>query len=1410
MAKYLSRRIKKTPQTGITSDRYQFLGLAQAEPDLGDPIVGPSSFIANPLPIDGNQYVLASYDNQPGSRYWVPAPNIQKIELVPGSFTVFNNGVQVGLSNSFDKFNFVGVAVTVDPVGVNPDSQTGIATVRIQVIDVIAPGDPYEIPFHDPVSGFLRGATDFVFRDDNVGIGTSQPNSKLEVIGNIFVSGVVSATTFVGNLTGTSTTATNVIGGIASVSQLYVTGISTLGTVEISSGIITATSGIVTYYGNLIGTAEYATYADNAGISTYADNAGIATNIKGGSAGNVVYQSAPDTTTFVDNSSATENQVLLWNGSSPVWSDVNTDSLVGTVEYANNAGIATNVIGGIASVTSLNVTGIATLTDIVGTSLSISGISTFVGAITGTISTATKLETPRTFEITGDVVASPIFFDGTGNVSLAATIQPDSVGLGTDTFGDYVKDITGTANQITVTGGIGEGSTPILSIPTQFTTPQDVTVSRDLQVNRNLSVNGNITIGGTSATLFTETFKVADADIVLGVRTDGNGNDISTDNTANHGGIAIASTEGNPLVILTNPGVGETLPATYKKIMWFKEGSFAGLGTDAWLSNYAIGIGSTQFPSGTRLAAGSVQFSENDLTVVRNINASGIVTASTFEGTLIGYASSAGIATNIKGGSAGNVVYQSAPDTTTFVDNSLATTNQVLLWNGSSPVWSDVTTGSLVGTVEYANNAGIATYAINAGIATYADIAGIATYANNAGIATYADNAGISTYADIAGIATYATNAGIATYADNAGIATYATNAGIATYADNAGISTNIKGGSAGNVVYQSAPDTTTFVDNSSATENQVLLWNGSSPVWSDVNTDSLVGTVEYANNAGIATNVIGGIASVTSLNVTGISTLGTVEISSGIITATTGIVTYYGDGSKLTDVVSASGYADFSGISTNIKGGSAGNVVYQSAPDTTTFVDNSSATENQVLLWNGSSPVWSDVTTGSLVGTVEYAISAGIATYADNAGISTYADIAGIATLAQGLTGTPNITVGGVTASFINVSGVGATQYSVNIVGDTEIVGTLYVDNIGIGTTNPTQRLDIAGSVKIDGGLYDSNNSRGNLNEVLVSTGSGIGVTWKSLTAGDVAGAVEISSSSPATPYYIIGTEDATGVTSSFYSNVDIVYTGDGRLGIGTTNPQVKLDVDGDGYFTGIVSASAFIGTASTASFATTATNVIGGTGSITSLTVSGITTLGSVQISPTGIITSSNPGVTTVVYYGDGSNLEGVTAFNVDTEVNSSEPVYPTLASGVGVNRVGISTTKLVFVESTASLGIGTTNPISNLHIVGNVFCTGIITATDFNCASDAKLKTNIQPIENPLEKVSQINGVSFNWIKNNKPSIGVIADELQNILPELVSDTDPKTVNYNGLIGLLIECVKQQQEEINTLKDFINNNN
>ena len=122
--------------------------------------------------------------------------------------------------------------------------------------------------------------------------------------------------------------------------------------------------------------------------------------------------------------------------------------------------------------------------------------------------------------------------------------------------------------------------------------------------------------------------QVSDADLILGVRTDGSDNDVSNDTTANHGGIAVASTEGSPLVNFNITGI-ETFPPTYKKIMWFKSGAFAGLGTDAWLINYGVGIGSTQVPNGVRLAVGGVHVTDNN------------VTATTFSGSLTGTATTA-------------------------------------------------------------------------------------------------------------------------------------------------------------------------------------------------------------------------------------------------------------------------------------------------------------------------------------------------------------------------------------------------------------------------------------------------------------------------------------------------------------------------------------------------------------------------------------------------------------------------------------------------------------------------------------------------------------------------------------------------------------------------------------------------
>ncbi len=516
----------------------------------------------------------------------------------------------------------------------------------------------------------------------NLGIGETNPTSKLQVTGDTLVTGVITATSFNGNINsgvGTITTFDSDTATINNVTSDYNnTGVGTIGI--LNSGIGTITNLNNTFL-NVSGVGSIATlYSPTANI-----NVGVVTNLTNtrltsgiGTINNLtsnfnstgigtinIFNSGIGTITTFDSDTATINNVTSDYNNTGVGTIGILNSGIGTITNLNNTflnvsgvgsiatlnssvgninvGIITNLTNtrltsGIGTITTLdsthtnliniNSTGISTLNIVRASTLQVSGVSTFIGGITGTISTATKLETARTFEITGDVVASPILFDGTGNVSLAATIQPNSVGLGTDTFGDYVRDITGTSNQITVTGGTGEGSTPIISLPNNLVVPQDLTVARDLQVNRNLNVTGSVTIGGTSALIYATELTVSDPDIVLGFRTDANNNDVSNDNTANHGGVAIASTEGTPLTQLFIAGI-ETNPATYKKIMWFKGGTFSGLGTDAWLINYAVGIGSTQFPTGTRLAAGSVQFTENDLAVVRNINASGILTVTT-------------------------------------------------------------------------------------------------------------------------------------------------------------------------------------------------------------------------------------------------------------------------------------------------------------------------------------------------------------------------------------------------------------------------------------------------------------------------------------------------------------------------------------------------------------------------------------------------------------------------------------------------------------------------------------------------------------------------------------------------------------------------------------------------------------
>ena len=86
MAKYNSGRQKKFNASGLTTDRYQFLGLEQAEPDLGDPLVGVSSVGAKPAPA-GDQYLVVAIGGDESSRYWIRGTDLvsQGIQGVQGT-----------------------------------------------------------------------------------------------------------------------------------------------------------------------------------------------------------------------------------------------------------------------------------------------------------------------------------------------------------------------------------------------------------------------------------------------------------------------------------------------------------------------------------------------------------------------------------------------------------------------------------------------------------------------------------------------------------------------------------------------------------------------------------------------------------------------------------------------------------------------------------------------------------------------------------------------------------------------------------------------------------------------------------------------------------------------------------------------------------------------------------------------------------------------------------------------------------------------------------------------------------------------------------------------------------------------------------------------------------------------------
>jgi hypothetical protein len=130
-------------------------------------------------------------------------------------------------------------------------------------------------------------------------------------------------------------------------------------------------------------------------------------------------------------------------------------------------------------------------------------------------------------------------------------------------------------------------------------------------------------------------------------------------------------------------------------------------------------------------------------------------------------------------------------------------------------------------------------------------------------------------------------------------------------------------------------------------------------------------------------------------------------------------------------------------------------------------------------------------------------------------------------------------------------------------------------------------------------------------------------------------------------------------------------------------------------------------------------------------------------------------------------------------------------------------------ITILENGNVGMGVLTPSVRLQVSGDIIANSIAGS------SDVRFKTHISPIENSLQKVLQLRGVHFDWNTKDFPdrkfsdqkAIGFIAQEVEKVLPEVVqTEKTPegyKAVQYDKVVALLVEAIKEQQKQIDCLK-------
>jgi hypothetical protein len=409
---------------------------------------------------------------------------------------------------------------------------------------------------------------------------------------------------------------------------------------------------------------------------------------------------------------------------------------------------------------------------------------------------------------------------------------------------------------------------------------------------------------------------------------------------------------------------------------------------------------------------------------------------------------------------------------------------------------------------------------------------------------------------------------------------------------------------------------------------------------------------------------------------------------------------------------------------------------------------------------------------------------------------------------------------------------GIGTTnpQYKLDVVGDTNISGTanigivsateyylngnLLVDvelsswiisgsdiyrqngNVGIGSTIPIEKLDVLGNIKSTGttsaSSFISTVTTGTSpftvsSTTLVSNLNSSFLQGKTAPDGDIVGTTDSQTLTSKTINLTSNT--LTGTTAQFNTalsdNNFATISGTETLTNKTLTSPIISSIENSGTKTIPTGIGTFI--------------ITGSTGTISSGMILDGTIVNS-DISASASIAISKLAASTISGISLGSNLNDLTAGSFIT-YNSGTTYNGSSAITIGVAGTTANTANtLVARNASGDFSAGTIN-------CANLTATFNVTAADINSTSDVNLKTNIQTVENALDTINSLRGVSFDWKETGKSSYGVIAQELEEVLPELVRTEGNKSVNYNGIIGVLIEAVKELSSEIEELKQKLN---